>query len=490
MALAQQPLQLMRATGQLSCSRCRHRVPANSLVIYELVHQYQHLACLDPFTLRSQAPARDYSLITGWQYLTAEEKQHVTKELDTVYTGAETLVAHAPADSDTLSTVRSAPAAAARTQAAALTVSMSTAPAAINELWLPKPDDFHLHLRDGGVLADTATAAALQFHYATIMPNLQPPVTTAQQAVDYRARILAAIRQPAPAFHPLMTLYLTNHTTPEQIREAQAAGNIHACKLYPAGATTHSAAGVSLHDSSALTRLGPTFAAMAECGLLLLIHGEVTESAVDIFKREAQFLTQFLPSLMAAHPTLRIVLEHITTAEAVAFVQSQPSVPIAATITAHHLLANRNLIFQGGLNPHAYCLPVLKAERHRQALLAAATSDSDRFFAGTDSAPHSRHRKLQEGCAGCYTAYGAAELYAEAFDEVGRLDKLQAFMCERGRRWYGLPLNEANAQGKVLLRREEWVVPSTLPFGEEEVVPFWAGKTLHWKLVTPQGRQQ
>ena len=360
----------------------------------------------------------------------------------------------------------------------------------VNELWLPKPDDFHLHLRDGNVLADTATAAARQFHYATIMPNLQPPVTTAQQAIDYRSRILSAIRHPTSTFHPLMTLYLTDHTTPAQIRDAQAAGHIHACKLYPAGATTHSAAGVSLHDPSALTRLGPTFSAMAECGLLLLIHGEVTEQAVDIFDRESAFLTQFLPALLAAHPTLRIVLEHITTADAVTFVQSHPSSPIAATITAHHLLANRNLIFQGGLNPHAYCLPVLKAEHHRQALLAAATSDSDRFFAGTDSAPHSRHRKVHEGCAGCYTAYGAVELYAEAFDSIGRVDKLQAFMCERGRRWYQLTETEDGGErDKVQLRREEWVVPSTLPFGEEEVVPFWASKTLHWKLVTPQHNQ-
>ena len=289
-----------------------------------------------------------------------------------------------------------------------------------------------------------------------------------------------------------MTLYLTNHTTPEQIREAKAAGHIHACKLYPAGATTHSAAGVSLHDSAALDRLGPTFAAMAECGLLLLIHGEVTDPTVDIFDREAAFLTQFLPTLLAAHPTLRIVLEHITTADAVAFIQSQPSHPIAATITAHHLLANRNLLFQGGLNPHAYCLPVLKAEQHRQALLAAATSDSDRFFAGTDSAPHSKGRKLHEGCAGCYTAYGAVELYAEAFDSVGKQDKLQEFMCERGRRWYGLAQTDEGGGGrdKVGLRREEWVVPNTLPFGEEEVVPFWAGKTLHWKLVTPLDKQQ
>ena len=378
-----------------------------------------------------------------------------------------------------------------RLQAAVIAAMSTGTSAVVNELWLPKPDDFHLHLRDGNVLSDTATAAAQQFHYATIMPNLQPPVTTAQQAIDYRSRILAAIRQPAPHFHPLMTLYLTDHTTPEQIYEAKAAGHIHACKLYPAGATTHSAAGVSLHDSAALSRLGPTFEAMAHCGLLLLIHGEVTDQTVDIFDREAEFLTQFLPTLLAAHPTLRIVLEHITTAEAVAFVQSHPAATIAATITAHHLLANRNLIFQGGLNAHAYCLPVLKAEQHRRALLQAATSDSERFFAGTDSAPHSRHRKLHEGCAGCYTAYGAVELYAEAFDSVGKLDTLQAFMCERGRRWYGLPLSAPHAEngsgkeGRVQLRREEWVVPSTLPFGDEEVVPFWAGKTLHWKLVRP-----
>ena len=386
-------------------------------------------------------------------------------------------------------------------------MSTSTSSSTINELRLPKPDDFHLHLRDGAVLADTATAAARQFHYATIMPNLQPPVTTAQQALQYRTRILSAIQQPTnnitttsntnqpSVFHPLMTLYLTNGTTPEQIRDAKAAQHIHACKLYPAGATTHSAAGVSLHDSEALRRLGPTFEAMAECGLLLLIHGEVTDQSVDIFDRESQFLTQFLPTLLASHPTLRIVLEHITTAEAVQFVQSHTAThPIAATITAHHLLANRNLLFQGGLNPHAYCLPVLKAEQHRRALLEAAVSDSERFFAGTDSAPHSKGRKLHEGCAGCYTAYGAVELYAEAFDAVGQLERLQDFMCERGRRWYGLAAAQtetgsSNERGEVLLRREEWVVPSSLPFGEEEVVPFWAGKTLHWKLVAPLDKQ-
>ena len=350
------------------------------------------------------------------------------------------------------------------------------------ELTLFQPDDFHLHLRDGAVLADTATAAAHQFHYATIMPNLQPPVTTAQMAVNYRRRILDAIRLPSHSFTPLMTLYLTDHTTPEDIREAKATSVVRACKLYPAGATTHSAAGVSLHDGEALLRLRPTFAAMAECGLLLLVHGEVTDPTVDIFHREAAFLTRFLPLLLSSHPDLRVVLEHVTTAEAVECVLSAPSGNVAATITPHHLLANRNALFVGGLNAHHYCLPVLKAERHRRALLAAATSGDPRFFAGTDSAPHSRARKASEGCAGCYVAYGALELYAEAFDQAGQLQRLAPFVNAFGRQWYGLT-DDGAARRKVTLRKEQWTVPDSFPFGQEQVVPFMAGKTLQWKLT-------
>ena len=352
----------------------------------------------------------------------------------------------------------------------------------MTELSLPQPDDFHLHLRDGAVLADTATAAAAQFHYATIMPNLQPPVTTAAMAVEYRQRILDAIHLPSShTFTPLMTLYLTDHTTPSMINQAKASGAVHACKLYPAGATTHSASGVSLHDSAALQRLRPTFEAMADCGLLLLIHGEVTDPAVDIFHREAAFLSTFLPFLRSSHPTLRIVLEHVTTADAVDAVLASPS-NLAATITPHHLLVNRNALFAGGLNPHHYCLPILKAERHRLALLKAATSGDPRFFAGTDSAPHSKARKVTEGCAGCYVAYAAVELYAEAFEQAGRLDRLEDFVSHFGRRWYGV--GQAGLERrKVRLTRAEWTVPSSLPFGSEEVVPFHAGKRLQWKLT-------
>ena len=352
-----------------------------------------------------------------------------------------------------------------------------------SELSLLQPDDFHLHLRDGAVLSDTATAAAQQFHYSTIMPNLQPPITTAAMAIDYRQRILTSIRLPSSShsFTPLMTLYLTNDTTPSMIRDARSSGVVHACKLYPAGATTHSASGVSLHDSAALQRLHPTFEAMADCGLLLLIHGEVTDPAVDIFQREAAFMTTFLPYLRSSHPTLRIVLEHVTTAAAVDVVLAAPS-NLAATITPHHLLVNRNALFAGGLNPHVYCLPILKAERHRLALVAAATSGDPRFFAGTDSAPHSKGRKVSEGCAGCYVAHAAVELYAEAFEQAGKLERLEDFVSSFGRRWYGLE-KQGEERRRVQLLRKEWTVPASLPFGSEEVVPFYAGKRLQWKLT-------
>lgn len=354
-------------------------------------------------------------------------------------------------------------------------------------LTILQPDDFHLHLRDGDVLFDTATAAARQFNYATIMPNLQPPVTTADMAVAYRQRILSAIPSSlSHSFHPLMTLYLQNSTSPQQILDAKAAGVV-ACKLYPAGATTHSSQGVSLHDTAALERLSPTFQAMADTGLLLLIHGEVTDPSVDIFDRESTFLSTFLPSILSSHPTLRIVLEHITTKDAVDFLLSIPSTNLAATITPHHLLVNRNAIFHGGLNPHYYCLPILKAEVHRQALLAAATSGDRRFFAGTDSAPHSKGRKMEEGCAGCYVAYGAMELYAQAFEEVGKLNELEGFISKRGREWYGV--GEGEERRKITLKREEWTVPLSMPFGTEEVVPFLAGKKLKWKIVETQPSQ-
>ena len=339
-------------------------------------------------------------------------------------------------------------------------------------LTLRRPDDWHLHLRDGAALAAVAPFSARQFGRAIVMPNLRPPVTTAAMATAYRARILAAL--PAgTAFEPLMTLYLTDHTLPAEIRRARDVGVV-ALKLYPAGATTNSDAGVT-----DIRKTYATLEAMQREGLLLLVHGEVTDAEIDIFDREAVFIERVMQPLRRDFPALKVVFEHITTAEAAAYV-NDAGPETAATITAHHLLYNRNALFTGGLRPHYYCLPVLKKERHRQALVAAATSGSGKFFLGTDSAPHAAALKEQSVCgAGCFTAPAALELYAEAFEAAGALGKLEGFASLHGPAFYGLPVNE----GSVTLRREPWVLPETLPFGDALIKPLRAGETLHWKLL-------
>ena len=334
-----------------------------------------------------------------------------------------------------------------------------------------RPDDWHLHLRDGAALAAVLPATARQFGRAIVMPNLRPPVTTAAAAVAYRQRIEAAL--PAGAdFTPLMTLYLTDHTPPDEVARAKVAGVV-ALKLYPAGATTHSDAGVT-----DLRKCYPTLEAMQHAGLLLLVHGEVTDPEVDIFDREAVFIDRVMRPLRDDFPELKVVFEHITTAEAAQYV-AQAGRHTAATITAHHLLFNRNALFTGGLRPHYYCLPVLKKERHRQALVLAATSGSPRFFLGTDSAPHAAAMKEQSVCgAGCYTAPAALEMYAEAFEAAGALDKLEGFASHFGADFYGLPRN----RGTVTLERQAWTLPETLPFGEATIKPLRAGETLNWKI--------
>ncbi len=339
-------------------------------------------------------------------------------------------------------------------------------------LTLTRPDDWHVHLRDGAALALTVPHTAQRFGRAVVMPNLVPPVTTAEAARSYRERILEHV--PADTrFEPLMTLYLTDRTTPDDIARAADSGFIPAAKLYPAGATTHAEAGVTR-----LEDLDPVFEAMTSHGLLLLIHGEVTDPAVDVFDREAVFIERHLAPLVRRHPELRIVLEHVTTAEAVAFVRDAGP-RVAATITPHHLLLNRNDLLAGGIRPHHYCLPVLKRERHRQALLAAATGGEPWFFAGTDSAPHPRSRKETAcGCAGIYSAHAALELYAEIFEAAGALERLEAFCSFHGADFYGLPRNEE----RISLVREAWRVPQSYPFGEEVVVPFRAGEELAWRL--------
>ncbi len=339
-------------------------------------------------------------------------------------------------------------------------------------LTLRRPDDWHLHLRDGAALAAVLPFTAAQFGRAIVMPNLRPPVTTAAAALAYRQRILAAL--PAGAdFTPLMTLYLTDNTPADEVRRARDAGVV-AFKLYPAGATTNSDAGVT-----DLRRTHAVLEAMQREGLLLLVHGEVTDPEVDVFDREAVFIERVLQPLRRDFPALKIVLEHITTQEAAAFV-ADAGPHTAATITAHHLLYNRNALFLGGLRPHYYCLPVLKKERHRLALLQAAASGSDRFFLGTDSAPHAAALKEASVCgAGCFTAPAALELYAQAFEAMGALDKLEGFASLYGPAFYGLPPNE----GRVTLRRQDWVLPETLPFGDALIKPLRAGETLHWKLT-------
>ena len=339
---------------------------------------------------------------------------------------------------------------------------------------LTRPDDWHLHLRDGEALRAVLPHSARQFARAIVMPNLRPPVTTVAAAADYRRRILAALPEGAP-FEPLMTLYLTDNTPADEIRRALDSGFVKAVKLYPAGATTNSDAGV--------TDLGKCEAALAEmekAGMPLLMHGEVTDPAIDLFDRERVFIETVLQPLLKRHPGLRVVFEHITTREAAEFVAAAGD-NVAATITAHHLLYNRNAIFAGGVRPHYYCLPVLKRETHRAALLQAAASGSPKFFLGTDSAPHARHAKEAAcGCAGCYTALSALELYAEAFEQTGALDRLEAFASFHGADFYRLPRN----QGSVTLEKATWTVPASLPYADGgELVPLRAGEPVAWKLV-------
>ena len=343
----------------------------------------------------------------------------------------------------------------------------------MQQLTITRPDDWHLHLRDEVLMHSVLPDTARQFARAIVMPNLRPPVTTTAQAQAYRARILAAL--PAgTGFQPLMTLYLTDNTTADEIRKAKASGIVHAVKLYPAGATTNSDAGV--------TDLRKTYAALEEmqrCGMPLLVHGEVTDPAVDVFDREAVFIERVLQPLLKDLPNLRVVFEHITTKDAAQFVASAPD-NIAATITAHHLLYNRNAMLAGGIRPHYYCLPVLKRETHREALVKAASSGSKKFFLGTDSAPHAQHTKENAcGCAGCYTAHAAIEFYAEAFEQAGALDKLEGFASFYGADFYDLPRNTQ----QITLRKEEWHVPSSLEFGGSKLVPLRAGEKMKWKLV-------
>ena len=342
----------------------------------------------------------------------------------------------------------------------------------LNTLTITRPDDWHLHVRDGAALDTVVPHTAVQFGRAIIMPNLKPPVTTAALALAYKQRILAAVPQ-GVQFEPLMTLYLTDNLPPEEIVKAKAAGVV-ACKLYPAGATTNSDAGVT-----DLKKIYPTLEAMQKVGMLLLVHGEVTGHDIDLFDREAVFIETQLKPLRQHFPELKIVFEHITTQDAADYVMSADPY-MAATLTAHHLLFNRNAIFTGGIRPHFYCLPVLKRETHRVALLKAATSGHPRFFLGTDSAPHAAHLKEHAtGCAGCYTAHAAIEMYAEAFDSVNKLDQLEAFASFHGADFYGLPRNT----GTLSLKRESWLPQETFRFGEAELKPLRSGEALPWRVI-------
>ena len=342
-------------------------------------------------------------------------------------------------------------------------------------LTITRPDDWHLHLRDGAALAAVLPDTARRFARAIVMPNLKPPVTTLAQALAYRQQIRAAL-PPGLRFEPLMTLYLTDTTTPAEIDAARDSGLVHAVKLYPAGATTNSAAGVT-----DLARCSATLARMETLGMPLLVHGEATDPKVDVFDREAVFIQRVLSPLLKQFPALRVVFEHITTHEAVQFVLAGAD-NVAATITAHHLLLNRNAIFAGGIRPHHYCLPVLKRETHRQTLIRAATSGNPKFFLGTDSAPHARGTKEHAcGCAGCYTAHAGIELYAEAFEAAGALERLEGFASFYGADFYGLPRNS----DKLTLTKESWQVPVCQPFIDgDTLVPLRAGETLAWRIAS------
>jgi dihydroorotase len=339
-------------------------------------------------------------------------------------------------------------------------------------LRITRPDDWHLHLRDGKGMADVLAHSARSFARAVIMPNLQPPVTTTRQAIEYRERIRAALPRGAD-FEPLMTLYLTDLTTGDEITRAASDGPVFAVKLYPAGATTNSEAGVTDLDS-----LMPILETMQEHGMPLLVHGEVTDPGVDIFDREKVFIDRVLAPLVDRLPGLRVVFEHITTREAVAWVLGAPPT-IGATITPHHLMLDRNAIFVGGLNPHHFCLPVLKRVVHREALVWAATSGNPRFFLGTDSAPHARQAKEScHGCAGIFSAHAAIEICAEVFETVGSLELLEAFSSHHGADFYGVARNES----MVTLVKQEWQIPESYRFGDDEVIPLMAGKTIGWRV--------
>ena len=340
------------------------------------------------------------------------------------------------------------------------------------ELTITRPDDWHLHLRDGAEMQSVLPDTARRFGRAIVMPNLPLPVTTVARAAAYRERILAALPSGAD-FQPLMTLYLTDNTPADEIYKARESGFIHAVKLYPAGATTHSDAGVT-----DLRKTYVALEAMQRCGMPLLVHGEVTDPAVDIFDREAVFIERVLQPLLRDLPELRVVFEHITTRDAAQFVAAAPET-VAATITAHHLLYSRNALFRGGIRPHYYCLPVLKRETHRQALVQAATSGSPKFFLGTDSAPHARQAKEAAcGCAGCYTAHAAIELYAEAFEQAGALDRLEAFASFHGADYYRLPRHT----GTITLVKQTWMAPAEIGFGQNYLIPLRAEEAVLWKI--------
>ena len=346
----------------------------------------------------------------------------------------------------------------------------------IDRLTLLRPDDWHIHLRDGALLPRTVADAARTFARAIIMPNLVPPVRNAAEADQYRQRILDA-RPAESSFQPLMVLYLTDQTSAADIHNAVKSGFVHAAKLYPAGATTNSDSGVT-----SLEAIYPALEAMSDVGMPLLVHGEVTHADVDIFDREKRFIDDQLVGLVNRFPNLKVVFEHITTADAAQFVR-EASDKIAATITAHHLLYNRNHMLAGGIRPHFYCLPILKRNTHQEALLDAATSGSAKFFLGTDSAPHAQNAKeISCGCAGCYTAYAAIELYAEAFEQRNALDKLEGFASHFGADFYQLQRN----QDTITLVREPWTAPSSLTFGEQQLIPLRAGETLNWRILGSQ----
>jgi dihydroorotase len=362
-----------------------------------------------------------------------------------------------------------------------MSASAPSAPSAVpahfaDSVTLARPDDWHLHVRDGAVLAAVLPHTARQFGRAIIMPNLRPPVTTTEMAAAYRGRILAALPKDGPGakFEPLMTLYLTDNTPPDEIRRARESGFVHGVKLYPAGATTNSDAGVT-----SVAKCAKTLEAMQEHDLPLLVHGEVTDPAIDMFDREKVFIDRVMTPLRRDFPALKVVFEHITTKDAADYVRDADG-PTGATLTAHHLLYNRNALFVGGIRPHYYCLPVLKRETHRVALLAAATSGNPRFFLGTDSAPHAKGLKEHAcGCAGCYTALHALELYTQAFDQAGALDKLEGFASFHGADFYGLP----RSTEQVTLRREEWTLPAEFMAGDNAIVPLGGGESIGWRLV-------